>query len=286
MIQKKVVTLIDSSSNHYYMNNFKNKNILITGGASGIGKIMGRIFLEKGSNLIIWDINEEKINTTIAELSKVGSVSGYTVNIAQLEEVKTAYNEVIRNHQFIDVIINNAGIIVGKYFHEHSEKEIQQTMEINANAPMYITHLFLQDMIKRNTGYICNIASSAGLISNPKMSVYAASKWSLLGWSDSLRLEMKKLNKSIGVTTVTPYYINTGMFDGVKSIIPILKPEKVAKKVIRSIEKRKPIASMPWSIHFVRFFQGIFPIWFFDWFVGKTLGIYKGMDEFKGGKNK
>lgn len=264
------------------MKNFNNKTVLITGGAAGIGKIMGRLFLERGANLIIWDINEEAMRATQLELSKLGKVSIYQVNIADMDSIKNGYNQVKQNEGTVDVLINNAGIIVGKYFHEHTENEIKRTMDINANAPMYITHLFLPDMMQQNSGYLCNIASSAGLISNPKMSVYAASKWSVLGWSDSVRLEMKQLKKDIGVTTVTPYYINTGMFDGVKSLIPILKPEKVAKKIVKSIEKGKPIASMPWSIHFIRFFQGIFPIWFFDWFVGKVLGIYKTMDEFKG----
>ena len=87
------------------------------------------------------------------------------------------------------------------------------------------------------------------------MSVYAASKWSAIGWSDSLRLEMKQLKKNIGVTTVTPYYINTGMFDGVKSIVPILNPEKVANQIIRGIESNKIFVSMPWSVGFVRFFH-------------------------------
>lgn len=89
--------------------------------------------------------------------------------------------------------------MVGKYFHEHSTEEIQRTMNINANAPMYITQEFLPEMIKANSGSICNIASSAGLISNPKMSVYAASKWSVIGWSDSLRLEMKSMKYGFSI---------------------------------------------------------------------------------------
>jgi short-subunit dehydrogenase len=114
------------------------------------------------------------------------------------------------------------------------------------------------------------------------MSVYAASKWSVIGWSDSLRLEMKQLNKNIGVTTVTPYYINTGMFDGIKSVVPILNPDKVARKIIAAIEHQRIFLSMPWSVGFVRFFQGVLPIWFFDWFVGKVMGVYSTMDHFKG----
>ena len=266
------------------MKTIKNKTVLITGGASGIGKIMGRIVLEKGVKLIIWDINKTSINATLAELSELGTVKGYRVDVSNIEMVKEMAAKTKSEMGNIDLLINNAGIVVGKYFHEHTTDEIVRTMNINANAPMFITNEFLPEMINNNSGYICNIASSAGLISNPKMAVYAASKWSVIGWSDSLRLEMKKLNKNVGVTTVTPYYINTGMFDGVKSIVPILKPEKVATKIIRAIEKGNPILSMPWSMHLVRFGQGVFPIWFFDWFVGKVLGIYSTMEHFEGHK--
>lgn len=184
----------------------------------------------------------------------------------------------------VDVLINNAGIIVGKYFWEHSREDIYRTMNINANAPMHISQQFLPDMLQRNVGHICNIASSAGLTSNPKMSVYAASKWAVVGWSDSLRLEMKQLKKDVKVTTVTPYYINTGMFAGVRSIVPILNPEKVARKIIKAIENDRIFLSMPWSMRFVRLSQGLLPIWLYDLVMNRVLGIYKTMDHFEGRK--
>lgn len=266
------------------MKNFHGKKVLITGGASGIGKIMGRIFLEKGAELIIWDINQNNINETVAEFSSLGKTHTFIVDVSSVEMIQSTAKTVLNTIGTVDILINNAGIVVGKYFHEHTTSEIEKTMGINANAPMFITQEFLPEMIQQNSGYICNIASSAGLISNPKMSVYAASKWAVTGWSDSLRIEMKKLKLNIGVTTVTPYYINTGMFDGVKSLIPILKPEKVAKKIVKAIEKNKIYMSMPWSVRFVRFGQGIMPVWFFDWFIGDVMGIYKTMDMFKGRK--
>jgi len=140
-------------------------------------------------------------------------------------------------------------------------------------------------MIEQNSGHICNIASSASLLANPKMSVYAASKWSVFSWSDSLRLEMKQLNKDIKVTTILPYYINTGMFDGVKSRIPILDAEKTALTIIKAIEKNKKIITIPWWIYrFTRFGQTVMSVNFFDWFAGKVMGIYKTMDDFKGRK--
>lgn len=267
------------------MSTFHHKTILITGGASGIGKLMAALALKKGAHVIIWDIDQDKINETISDYQSLGAISGYTLDITDLNAVKETAIVIKKNHGTVDILINNAGIVVGNYFHEHSHAEISRTMAINANAPMHITLEFLHDMMEQNSGHICTIASSAGLISNPKMSVYVASKWSAIGWSDSLRLEMKQLKKNIVVTTVTPYYINTGMFDGVKSsIVPILKPEKVARQIIRGIERNKIFVSMPWSVGFVRFSQGLLPIRMFDWLVGDIMGVYKAMEHFKGRK--
>ena len=264
------------------MKQLHGKTVLITGGASGIGKLMGQLVLQKGARLIIWDVNPQNIEQTIAELSGLGEVAAYQVDVSVQEQVRAAAATVRQQHGVVDVLINNAGIVVGKYFHEHTYQDISRTMDINANAPMYVALEFLPGMLAQNSGHICNIASSGGLISNPKMSVYVASKWSVIGWSDSLRIEMQQLKKNVGVTTVMPYYINTGMFEGVRSVIPILKPETVARKVIRAIEQNRIYLGMPWSMHFVRLSQGIMPVWLFDWFVGRVLGVYKTMEHFKG----
>jgi short-subunit dehydrogenase len=116
------------------------------------------------------------------------------------------------------------------------------------------------------------------------MSVYAASKWALIGWSDSLRLEMQQLETNIRITTINPYYINTGMFDGVKSLIPVLKQENVAQAIVRAIEKDKIFLSLPWSMQLIRLCQGLLGVRGFDKIVGNVLGIYKTMDFFTGHK--
>ena len=267
------------------MTKLKNKTILITGGASGIGKIMSRLSLEKNAKVIIWDINTQNIENTLKELNDIGNISAYVVDVSDIRQIENTAQQLKKEHGNIDVLINNAGIVVGKYFHEHTAEEIEKTMMINANAPMHVTTNFLSEMIARNTGHICNIASSASLLANPKMSVYAASKWSVFSWSDSLRIEMKQLNKDIKVTTILPYYINTGMFDGVKSRIPILNTEKTALTIIKAIERNKKIITIPWWIYrFTRFGQTVMSVNFFDWFAGKAMGIYKTMDDFKGRK--
>lgn len=263
----------------------KNKKLLITGGASGIGKIMARKSLERGvSHLVIWDINEEGLSKTKEEFSKFGIlISIYKVDVSNLDEIKIYAQKVRTEVGKIDVLINNAGIVVGKYFHENTHQDIQKTMLINSNALMHVTLEFLPEMMKENSGAICNIASSAGLISNPKMAVYAASKWAVNGWSDSLRLEMEQLKKNISVTTIMPFYINTGMFDGVQSkLIPILEPEPTAEKIIKSIENKRKILAMPLPYWFIRLSQGILPLPIFDWVMDHVFGVYDTMKYFKG----
>lgn len=264
---------------------FKDKTLLVTGGASGIGKIMVRTALEKGAKAVaIWDLNEagmQEVKTTFASLG--GEIFLYPINLADVEAIKDAAQRTLEELKGIDLLINNAGIVVGKYFHEHSTAEIENSIKINTLSLMHLCNAFLPGMMDRNEGAICNIASLAGLISNPKMSVYCASKWAVIGWSDSLRLELKQLEKKISVTTVMPYYISTGMFEGVKSpIIPIVHPEKAVKKIINGIEKGKAIVALPLPYWFIRLSQGLLPLGVFDWVMKSVFGVYDSMKAFKG----
>lgn len=266
---------------------FENANVLITGGASGIGKIMGRMALEKGaSRLIIWDINPKNIASATKELSILGKVNGYIVDVSNNELVTEVYNRVLDECGHIDILINCAGIVTSnKTFDKQTSDEIVRTMNINTIAPMFVSRAVLPDMLARNRGHICTIASAGGMISNPKMSVYAASKWGVIGWSDSVRIELQEMKSGVRITTVAPYYINTGMFDGVKSrIIPILKPEYASRKIIRAIERNKTFRGIPFGFHFIRFWQAILPVRIFDWLFGEVFGIYHSMDEFTGRK--
>ena len=266
---------------------FENANVLITGGASGIGKIMGRMALERGAKrFIIWDINLTGIEQTRKELSSYGKVKGYIVNVADNDVVTAAYRKTVEDCGPIDILINCAGIVTSnKTFDQQTPEEIVRTMNINAIAPMFVARAILPDMLKRNSGHICNITSAGGMLSNPKMSVYAASKCAATGWSDSVRIELEEMKSNVHVTTVAPYYINTGMFDGVKSrIIPILKPEYVCKRVIRAIERNTRFRGIPFGFHFIRFCQAILPTTIFDFIFGKVVGIYHAMDEFTGRK--
>lgn len=264
---------------------FENSNVLITGGASGIGKLMGRIALEKGAScLIIWDINLSSIEKAKEELGKYGKVMGYIADVSDNDAVISAYNKTIADCGNIDILINNAGIVTSnKTFDKQTAEEITRTININTIAPMLVARAVLPDMLRRNRGHICNITSAGGMLGNPKMSVYGASKWGAIGWSESMRIELQGSKSNVHVTTVAPYYINTGMFDGVTSkVFPILEPEFVAKKVVKAIEKNSNFAGIPFGFHFIRFWQGILPTKIFDVVFGEWFGIYHTMDHFTG----
>ena len=265
----------------------ENSNVLITGGASGIGKIMGRIALEKGAAcLVIWDINPASIKVAIAELGKLGKVAGFVVDVSDNDAVMDAYAKTIAECKAIDIVINNAGIVTSnKTFDKQTPDEITRTIYINTIAPMLVARAFLPDMLRRNRGHICNITSAGGMLGNPRMRVYGASKWGAVGWSESMRIELQSNKSNVHVTTVAPYYIKTGMFDGVKSkVFPILEPEYVAKKVMKAIRKNTVFAGIPFGFHFIRFWQGILPTRLFDIIFGEWFGIYHTMDNFTGRK--
>lgn len=270
------------------MTQIKNRNILITGGASGIGKIMGRIVLQKGAkSLIIWDINESLMQQTAQELSAYGKVFTYALDITNSTAVATTYQHVKMRHGNIGILINCAGIVRGnKTFDQQTVQDIRLTMEVNTIAPMVIAQQVLPDMLAANDGHICNIASAGGMLSNPKMSVYGASKWAMIGWSDSVRIELQQMRSNVRCTTIAPYYINTGMFNGVHSkIFSILKPEPTAQKIIRAIERNTIFCGIPFGFHFIRFWQSVLPFRVFDYIFGTIFGIYHAMDNFTGRNN-
>ena len=272
----------------------KGTNVLITGGASGIGRIMGRICLEKGaSNLIVWDINQANIDKTEAELSDVkpaeagvskGQIHSYIVNVSDPQAIKSAYEKVKSDVGEVDILVNCAGIVRGNNtFDKQTVQDIDLTMDINANAPMYVALAVLPDMLRRDRGHICNIASAAGMLGVPKLSVYCASKWAVIGWTESMRVELKQARSHVRVTSVAPYFINTGMFDGVNSkVFPILDPEKTAAKIIRAVEVGKSFRGIPFAYHFIRIWQGLLPNFLFDFIFGKVFGVYSVMDHFTG----
>ncbi|MEE8233052.1 MAG: SDR family oxidoreductase, partial [Gammaproteobacteria bacterium] len=229
--------------------------MLVTGGSRGMGKLFCEHGVAEGAKIIIWAIDEQTMKETAEELTRRGGeVYTYKVDVSDRKAIENAAENVLKEHGTVDILINNAGVVVSAYFWEHTNDQIEKTMRINSEALMYICRAFLPGMMEKGAGRIVNMASAAGLISNPKMSVYCASKWAVNGWSDSLRLELEEKGyHNICVTTVTPGYVNTGMFEGAKAplLTPILEPEPFVQKVWESIKKGKVVVRSPWTVYLV-----------------------------------
>lgn len=264
---------------------FNNKTVLITGAASGIGKRFAKMISgSKGITLVLWDRNPDTLVENRMEFPEEVELITRGVDVSDLEDVKTAADELNEKQIVPDIIVNCAGVVVGKMFHEHTPKETQNTIQINTVGSMWVVQMFIHKMIERGSGHVVNLASASGYIGNPRMSVYAASKWAVIGWSESLRLEMDKLKTGIHVTTVIPSYIKTGMFDGVKPplLVPLLETDQMVELMIKGISKRKQTIQAPFMVRFVPLIKALLPSGAFDWVAGNLLGVYRSMDSFKG----
>lgn len=265
------------------------KKVLITGAAMGMGKLYAQYAITENAGAVaLWDINQAELEKTAAELkAQGGTVHSYVVDVASPEAISAAAERLRQDLGGVDILFNNAGVVRGKYFWEHDPvKDIAFTMSINALAPMYIAREFLPAMmVSGRQCRIVNITSAAGTLANPRMSVYCASKWAAIGWSDSLRLELEKSGQGhVAVTTVCPSYISTGMFEGAKGpfLTPLMTPEKVTAKVWKAMKAGKPMLYMPWTVVVSKMLRGLLPLRLWDWVADKIFGIYKSMDEFKG----
>jgi short-subunit dehydrogenase len=266
------------------MSRIRGSTALVTGAASGIGRLLARKLLAAGAgHLVVWDIQEAAMNSMAEELRSAGRVSAFRVDLADPAQVEAAARAMEAAGIAVDLLVNNAGVVVGKVFADHSPADIARTMAVNTLAPMYLTRELLPGMLARGGGHIVNVASAAGMVSNPRMSVYCASKWALIGWSDSLRIEMERARTGVKVTTVTPYYIDTGMFDGVRSpVIPLLEPGYVAEQIVAAIESDRIFLRLPRVLNVLPLLRGILPARWFDRVGGDLLGVYDSMNGFTG----
>lgn len=268
----------------------KGARVVVTGAARGMGALYVRKAADQGaSHIVLWDVDGEGATALAAEIATPGLATlVVTQDISQLESVRAATQEIKMFLGVPDVLINNAGIVRGIPFWEHDpERDIELTMRINTLAPMWITREFVNDMIADapRPKRILNIASAAGTVANPNMSVYASSKWALLGWSDSIRLEFGRLGHAhISVTTFCPSYVSTGMFEGARGPLftPIMTPEAAADAAWDGMINRVPLVTKPWTVKLAMAFRGVLPTRAWDVVGGKIFHVYSSMDQFTG----
>lgn len=269
------------------MTDIRNKTLLITGGAQGIGRLMADRCLARGAaKIILWDVNQETLDATQAAYRAQGhTVEGVRVDLADPEQIAAA--AALLPEGGVDMLVNNAGIVIGKPLAEHTAEDIEQTIRVNVLGVIHTTRAVLPAMLERGSGHIVNMASASGLIPVPRLTTYGASKWACLGFSESLRVELQA-HPGIHVSTICPSYIKTGMFDGVTAPItaPLLEPDYVADRIVRAIERNQRIVRMPWIVNIVPVLYHALPAPLFDLVCGRILGIYHSMDHFTGHKRK
>jgi all-trans-retinol dehydrogenase (NAD+) len=184
----------------------------------------------------------------------------------------------------VDVLVNNAGIVSGSTFLETPDEKIIKTMNVNTFPLFWTCKAFLPSMIERNTGHVVTISSAAGIIGVRGLADYSASKFAAFGFDEAVRMELRRLKSAVRTTVVCPFFIDTGMFQGVKTrfplLLPILKDTKAAGKIVRAILKNRNRLIMPAFVYSVYFLR-LLPAAVFD-MVTEFFGISKAMDEYTG----
>jgi len=267
------------------MSSCAGRTVLITGAASGIGRLLAEKIAAEGAHVILWDVDGHALERTRAELSPGGGrVAAYVCDLRDRAAIAATAVATLRECGPVDILINNAGVVTGKTLLAAAEDDILRTFDVNALALFWTTRAFLPTMLERGSGHIVTIASAAGVVGTSRLVDYCASKHAAVGFDESLRLELKRLGSRIRTTVVCPFYISTGMFEGVKTrfplLLPILEPEYAADRIVKAIRRERRRLIMP-RLVYATWLARILPVRLFD-AVMEFLGVNRSMDDFVG----
>ncbi|KAF2330106.1 3-ketoacyl-ACP reductase [Flavobacterium nitrogenifigens] len=192
------------------MTDLKNKNAFITGAGKGIGKAVAIALAKEGVNLILVSRTKSDIDQLAEETSKLGvKTLALSADVSDINSINAAAEKAIAEFKHIDILINSAGIASFGKFLELEPEAWERIIQVNLMGTYFTTRAIIPNMIERQTGDIINISSTAGLNGNALTSAYSASKFAVLGLTDSLMQEMRKHN--IRVTALTPSTVATDM---------------------------------------------------------------------------
>ena len=271
--------------------NLKHKQVLITGGAKGIGLATAKRILNEGANVIIWDFKEDDLLQTVRDLKEQGhNVFSQICDVTNKEQVYQ--NAAIIKEKFgsIDVLINNAGTVYTGYMLDRTDEELENLINVNFTSMIYTIRAFMPDMLEKNFGHIINISSASSLTGAPKLAVYAATKWAVAGLTESLRLEVQKMGKNgVRFSSIHPNFLKKGLFEGTKLnfIGQLLAPgvkshDQVAKVIVnRAIKLGFHSPKVPWIMNQIVLLRAIMPSSLLIKF-SSLYGLYDMMDDYKG----
>lgn len=212
--------------------NLKGKNALVTGGSRGLGYSAAKSLVQSNAKVIITGRNEEKLKKAAHELSFADNEVDYVVcDVTNTKHVNDLKNKISEIYGRLDVLVNNAGIVIDKPFLETSDEEIDQVISTNLTGLMKLTRILGQIMVDQNRGKIINIGSYDGLVGTPRLVAYGTSKGGVIQFTRMLAIEWAKYN--INVNVICPGYFHTSMNE------EVLANEKIASKILKRIPLRR-----------------------------------------------
>jgi all-trans-retinol dehydrogenase (NAD+) len=257
------------------MRELRGKNVLITGGALGMGRSLARLLLQEGCRVVIVDIRESDLDDAREELSPHGDIVSFICDISDRDQVYALAGQVEKEFGSIDILVNNAGIVKSNPFLEKEDEAIERTVAVNLLAHFWTMKAFLPGMVERKEGQVVNMASAGGLLGVPFISDYCATKFAVIGLTESLRQEFKlKGLRKVRFTYVCPNTVGTGMFAGAKPVkgTKLLSAEDVTQKIVKGIKKNRSFIGVPVSVYLVPITKAITPIPVLDLF-NRIMGI-------------
>lgn len=259
-----------------------NKRILITGAGQGLGRAIALRLSELGACVLVTDLEGSRVTQVLGEIENPKKV-GYQLDVSDVHQVNTILEEVMKDGG-IDILINNAGLVIGGEFLKTPLSAHQKTLQVNVMGLWNMTHAFLPGILKKNSGAVVNIASASAILPLPHAATYAATKAAVLSFSDSLKEELKIMgNDTVRVSAICPSYISTGLFEGAAApqFTRILTSDFVAKKVVDSIVKEKSFVLLPWTVWILYPLSSLLPRNVYHWFC-RLIGVSTSMTQWKG----
>ncbi|MBN2120364.1 MAG: 3-oxoacyl-[acyl-carrier-protein] reductase [Candidatus Omnitrophica bacterium] len=208
---------------------FKDKVVVITGAAQGIGKQIALDFAQKGAIVCMLDITAEALSLAEKELSAYSKVSSFVVDASIYSKVGQALDKIIDKYGKIDILVNNAGITRDSLLLRLKEEDWDKVIAVNLKSVFNCSKAALKYMVKSRSGKIISISSVIALMGNPGQTNYGSSKAAIIGFTKSLAKEVA--SRGICVNAVAPGYIRTAMTDKI--------PEDVKSKMLDIIPARR-----------------------------------------------
>ncbi len=222
------------------MKNLKNKRAIITGGSRGLGKAIAMAFAKEGIDIAITGRNEESLKETVRELENLGVKAIYAVfDVGNYEEVKNGISDIMAKLGAADILVNNAGTAAFGSFIDMEVSVWTQIIQTNLMGMYYVTKEVLPYLMKLDEGDIINISSTAGLNGNANISAYSASKFAVIGMSESLMKEVRKDNIRVSTYTPSTFESDMSIDAGIAtkgSTENVLQTEDLAELIVASLK--------------------------------------------------